>query len=55
MGISGKGLTTSLTLDTKIQNKKQKEMTNITNITPQDFRKLLKKFDNLPRLGYNKK
>ena len=46
MGIPCKGLTTSLTLSTKRSNKKQKERFYITDITSQDFRKLLKKFKN---------
>ena len=46
------GLTPSLDLRTKIQNKKQKEFFSITDINKQDFRKLLKKFENSPYLGY---
>ena len=37
VGISGKELTNSLTLRTKMPNKKQKERTSITEITNQDF------------------
>ena len=46
-----KGLTTSLDLRTKRSNNKQKERFNITDITNQYFRKLLKKFKNSPYLG----
>ena len=55
MGISGKALTTSLTLSTKSTNNKQKAMIAITEITIQDFSKLLNQFKNLPYLGYKKK
>ena len=55
MGITGKGMTKYLTLSTKSINKKQKEMDYITTITNQDLRKLLKKFKNLPYMGYKKK
>ena len=41
---SGKGLTNSLTLGTKIINKKQKAGISITDITNEYFRKLLKQF-----------
>ena len=44
MVISGKGMTNSLALSTKIRNKKQKSRTAITAITNQYFRKLLKEF-----------
>ena len=54
MKISGKGLTNSQTLSTKIPNKKQKARTDITDITNQDFRKLFKEFNNSPYLGYKK-
>ena len=46
MVISGKWLTTSLTLGIKSPNKKQKAGTSITDITNQYFRKLLKDFNN---------
>ena len=55
MGKQGKGLTAYLALRTGITNKKQKSSTSITAITHQDFRKLLKKFKNLPHLVYMKK
>ena len=55
MGRTGKGLTTSLALRPKRLNKKQKARFAITNITNQDFRKLLKKFKNSPYLGYKTK
>ena len=55
MGILGKGLTTSLDLRTKSLNKKQNVMFTITDITKQDFRKLLKKLYNSPYIGYNTK
>ena len=42
MGILSEGLITSLDLRTKISNKKQREMFFITDITNQDFRKLIK-------------
>ena len=46
IGRPGKGLTTSLALRNKIPNKEQKARFDITEITDQDFSKLLKKFDN---------
>ena len=54
MGRLGKGLTASIDLSTKRQNKKQKLRFAITDITTQDIRKFLKKFINSPYLGYNK-
>ena len=36
-------------------NYKQKARTAITDILPKYFRKLLKKFKNLPHIGYNNK
>ena len=42
MRISGKGLTTSLTLRTKIPKKKQHSSIASTDITNQYFRKFLK-------------
>ena len=54
MGIPVKGLNKSLALRTKsLKNKKGKF--SITDITKQDFRKLRKKFDNSPYLGYKSK
>ena len=50
----GKGLTASIDLSTKRQNKKQKLRFSITYITTQDIRKFLKKFINSPYLGYKK-
>ena len=47
MGRSGKGLTTSLTLSTKMLNKKQNSRTAITDITKQYLRNLLNKFNKL--------
>ena len=54
MGIPGKGLTTSMDLRTK-SSKIKKVMFDITDITNQDFRKFLKKFNNSPYLGYKSK
>ena len=51
----GKGLTNSLSLRTKRSNKKQKEFFSITDITNQDFSKLINKFNNSPYLGYKSK
>ena len=51
MGRPGKKLNTSLDISTKRSNKKQKAKFAITDITNQDFRKLLKKFNNSPYLG----
>ena len=51
---SGKGLTVFLTLRTKRPNKKQKARTDITDITNQYFRKLLKEFNSSLYLGYKK-
>ena len=55
MGRLGKGVVISLTLGTKIPNKKQKERTSINGITNQNFRKLIKDFNNWPYLGYKNK
>ena len=55
VGIPGKGLTTYLTLRTKSPNKKQNTRIYITDITYQYFRKLIKKFKNLPDLGCKNK
>ena len=52
MGRSGKGLNNYLALRTKSQNKKQKARFAITEITNQDFRKFLNKFNNAPYIGY---
>ena len=41
MGRPGKGLTNSLTFSTEILDKKKNARTSITDITNQDFRKLL--------------
>ena len=51
MGKLGKELITSLDLRTKIPNKKQKARFATTEITNQDFRKLLKNFNSSPYLG----
>ena len=48
----GKVLTTSLDLITKSLNRKQEARFAITDITKYCFRKLLKKFDDSPSLGY---
>ena len=55
MGRPGKGMTISLALRTKNPNTKQKSRCAITEITKQDFRKILKKFNNSPYLDYNSK
>ena len=52
MGRPGKGLNNSLDLRTKRSNKKQKARFDITDINNQEFRKFIKKFNNLPYLGY---
>ena len=52
---SGKGMTTSLALNTKSPNKELKARFSITEITNQDFRKLLKKLNNSPYLVYKSK
>ena len=51
----GKGLTNSMYLRTKRSNKKQNARFSITGITNQEFRKLLKRFNNSPYLGYKSK
>ena len=53
--ILGKGMTNSLDLSTKRLNKKQQARFTITEITKQDFRMLLKKFNNSPALCHNSK
>ena len=55
MWIPGKDLTTSLSIRTKIPNKKQNARFTITDINNQDLRKLIDKFKNPPYLGYNSK
>ena len=55
MGIPGYGLATSLYLITKRSNKKQKARFLISDITKQNFSKLLKNVDNSPYLGYKSK
>ena len=55
MGIPGYGLATSLDLITKRSNKKQKARFLISDITKQNFSKLLKNVDNSPYLGYKSK
>ena len=52
MGRTGKGINTSLAIRTKRSNKKQKSRFNITDITNQYFRKLLKNFKNSPYIGF---
>ena len=52
---SCKCLTASLTLSTKRLNKKQKEINSITDIPQYNFRKLLKKFNNVSHLCHKKK
>ena len=51
MGRPGKGMTKSMDLRNKLPKKKQKSGYNITDITNQDFRKLLNNFKNSPYLG----
>ena len=46
MGISGKGLSTSMNLRSKNPNNKQKESTDIIDINNQYFRKFLKRLKN---------
>ena len=55
IGRPGKSLNTSLAPKTKSSNKKQREKFSITEITNQDFTKLLKKFKNSPYLDYKSK
>ena len=55
MVIPSKGLNTSMYIMTKRSTKKQKARFAITDITNQDFRKLLKKFKDSPYLGYKSK
>ena len=51
----GKGLNNSLALRTKIPNKKKRSRFTITEITNQDFSKLLNKFKNSPYISYKSK
>ena len=53
--IPGKTLIASLDLRNKGPNKKQKARFFMTDITNQDFSKLLKNFKNSPYLGHNSK
>ena len=55
MGRSGKGLTTSLNLRSKMPNNNQKERTAITDNTNQYFRSFLKELNISHYLGYKKK
>ena len=55
MIIPGKGINTYLDIRTKISNNKQNSRFYITDITNQDFRKLLNKFNNAPYIGYKSK
>ena len=55
MDIPGKGMTNFLALRTKISNKKQKAGFDITDISNQDFRKFLKRFNNSPYICYKSK
>ena len=50
IGMSGKGLSTSLILRTKSLNNNHKARTSITDINHQYFSKLINTFDNLPYL-----
>ena len=52
MEITGKGLTKSLDIRTKISKKNQKERFSITDITFEKLSKFPKKFNNLPYLSY---
>ena len=55
MEILAMGMTVSIMLLTKSPNNKQKARFAITDITNQDFRKLLKEIKNSPYLGLNNK
>ena len=55
MEIPVKCLTTYLYISIEMLNKKQKSRFTIADITNQDFRKLLKKFNNSPYLCYKSK
>ena len=52
MGRPNKGMAAYLALRTKNPNKKQKARFDITDITKEDFRKLLKKVKSSPYLDY---
>ena len=54
MGRPCKGMTTSLVLITK-KTKNKKARFSITDITKQDLRKLLRKFESSPYLFYKSK
>ena len=55
MGRPGKWLTVSMFHRANVSNKKQKARFSITNITKQDFRKFLRKFNNSLYLCYKSK
>ena len=55
VGISGKELTNSLTLRTKIPNNKEKDRTSITDITNHGFRNLLREFKFSHYIDYKRK
>ena len=55
MGRSGDGMTTSLALRTKSPNKIQNVGFSITDITYQDFRKMIKGLNYITYIGYKKK
>ena len=55
MEILVRGMNESIMLMTKNPNNKQKTRFAITDITNQDFRKLLKEIKNSPYLGLNNK
>ena len=53
LGISGKGLITSLGLNTNLKSKKNKrERYAITNGSTKDISKIIKEFEKLPYKGY---
>ena len=55
MGGPGMVMNTYLNLRTRRRKNKKKSRTDITDIVPQEFMKLLEAFKDLPRLGYRKK
>ena len=55
MGRTGKGINTSLDFRTKMSNNKSVARLTIADITNQDFRKLLKKFNNSSYLDIRSK
>ena len=55
MGRTVEGLTASMDLKKKWQNKKQKARFSITDITNHDIRKLFKQFKNSSDIGYKRK